>query len=521
MASKKEPVGFLSRVATLFRDNADARPASDPVATQEPSDEEHARSQEVIAANKRRDDLVRKREFDYLRKIRKSGLGRRTISSTGTARPSVFQASSSFGLQERAVTLQKINAIESTIVASWKKVKPETQPDAQPEAQPEVLLEIQPDVLPEVAEDFDLDFTAMPAPSLTAAPPVERPQHGLEQALQDAAYLFAEGQSDDAANTLQALYRDNARTADDAALLAHALFDLYRTIGASAAFDALALNYAQRFGRSPAEWFSLPELLHDGDADTPPPEGSEWICPALLDVAPLRTLQAQFDDGHAPSVLNWSALQTLPADTGPDFAALLAYWAQQPVEMQWVGEHALLRALEHNSPANVRSSSPLWWHIRLNVLCLLQLQTAFETLALEYCVLFEESPPCWQENGGRVLRESEPQDYAALISSLVPLEAAPQAWQDLHCTLYGDALGLDSAALKTLHAIPAQATHVTVDCSLLGRIDRSAASTVVQWARTYAAQGCEIEFTQLTHLLAILLHSVGADAYAQLSVRRQ
>ena len=39
------------------------------------------------------------------------------------------------------------------------------------------------------------------------------------------------------------------------------LFDLYRATGQQVPFDALAIDYAARFGRSAPLWFSLPEQL--------------------------------------------------------------------------------------------------------------------------------------------------------------------------------------------------------------------------------------------------------------------
>ena len=90
----------------------------------------------------------------------------------------------------------------------------------------------------------------MPLSPPEATAPQERPQSRLEHALQNAALLFANGQSDDAASKLQALYQEDAIAAEDAALLANTLFDLYRTIGAAAPFDALAL--AEQAGSSKA-----------------------------------------------------------------------------------------------------------------------------------------------------------------------------------------------------------------------------------------------------------------------------
>ncbi len=538
---KKETSGFFSRMATLFRDNASEEKAPATESSQEPSDADYARMQEALQASKRRDDQVRKREFNHLRKLRKSGIHPQAINSTGTPRPSVFQASSSFGPQERFVTLQKINAIESTIVQSWNQAKKQaaTPPAA---ADPVSSTPMPPAPLPETLasppqEDFDLDFTAMELPTLppaqheppVATAPTEHSLGVLEHTLQEAAMRFAEGDSDAAARGLQAVYQDTALPTQDAALLGHALFDLYRSTGAHAPFETLALDYAQRLGRSPAEWFSLPELLDqheadmrkEGEAAFTPQSGGQWSCPPTLDATTIEGLQERFLHPDAPSVLHWGALQVVAEDANGPFAALLAHWKQHSTRMQWTGEHALLHALEKYTSQEARNTDPLWWHLHLDILCLLQRQTAFENLALEYCVLFEESPPSWKDFPDLVAQPPSLADYASVISTLLPLETASPPWQDLRCVLYGEAIGKANPTLEALEAVALSASQITVDCTLLWRIDFDAASAMVDWAQQRAAQGCEIEFTQLTHLLAVLLHTVGLDAYAQLSIRRQ
>src|SRR6185369_6383918 len=41
------------------------------------------------------------------------------------------------------------------------------------------------------------------------------------------------------------------------------LFDLYRAIGQQSKFESLALDYAQQFGWSAPQWFSMPKLVAD------------------------------------------------------------------------------------------------------------------------------------------------------------------------------------------------------------------------------------------------------------------
>ena len=47
-----------------------------------------------------------------------------------------------------------------------------------------------------------------------------------------------------------------------------ALFDFYRATGRQARFEAMALDFAERSGRSAPAWFSMPEQLGQIDEDT-------------------------------------------------------------------------------------------------------------------------------------------------------------------------------------------------------------------------------------------------------------
>src|SRR6218665_1398069 len=70
---------------------------------------------------KRRNDFVRKREFDMLRKLRRrEALG----VQNATARPSFFQISTSSSKpDDRAMTLKKIDEIEEQMSMQWWKTK--------------------------------------------------------------------------------------------------------------------------------------------------------------------------------------------------------------------------------------------------------------------------------------------------------------------------------------------------------------------------------------------------------------
>ena len=74
---------------------------------------------------KRRNDFVRRREFDQLRKLRR----RETVPDTGS-RQSFFQSSMPSKADDRAVTLKKIDEIEAQMSMQWWKTKQGAAPGA-------------------------------------------------------------------------------------------------------------------------------------------------------------------------------------------------------------------------------------------------------------------------------------------------------------------------------------------------------------------------------------------------------
>lgn len=71
---------------------------------------------------KRRNDFVRRREFDQLRKLRKREALQGQRTEDPTARPSFFQSSMA-SPDDRAVTLKKIDEIEAQMSQQWWKSK--------------------------------------------------------------------------------------------------------------------------------------------------------------------------------------------------------------------------------------------------------------------------------------------------------------------------------------------------------------------------------------------------------------
>lgn len=601
MGTKQQPSGLLSKVARYFREPEPSHSeASESVQARIAETEKEKHALESLIERKRQDDLVRRREFNHLRKLRTHSWGTSTPGLVSSAM--AFQHSSGFNVEDRASTIKKIDAIEATMVEGWSKSKaasrkPLTQqptpssPRAAgpaPGARPPKLTErADSPSQQQPLDDLDLDFTAMlsapasppaavidnakpekktkpSAQAPTSAKPSAPPQYSptepaplqpapvarnltpppelvdavllaepIENGLQAAAMLFAEGDSAAAEAVLLALIQGPDVGTDAADVLASALFDLYRATGQQDGFDVVAMDYAGRFGRSPAEWFSLPELLKAATTPTaaiaPQPvplmmqrEDAVWTCPSTLDATALSTLKNRFSGGGNDWHVDWSQLSSIAQDAATPLSELMTFWASHPVKLHWSGVPALQRALESNTPADDNSANPLWWLIRLDLLCILGEQDAFESLALDYCVVYEVSPPSWKDLPCEFVQEASASRFLPMPddpTSVMPPDANEAEALYTHCDLSGVLLGDSPAVMERLQAASDASPHVVISCARLIRIDFTATGDILNWVTARQAESRTVEFINVPRLVAVFFKMLGLDAHAKIVVR--
>ena len=119
MPPKEEPTGLLSKVVKFVRNPTTNWADLD----QQEADRESGYSKQMLKEmieRKRRNDFVRKREFDMLRKMRRSEV---MAGQDPAARPSFFQSSMPSKPDDRATTLKKIDEIEVQMSMQWWKTK--------------------------------------------------------------------------------------------------------------------------------------------------------------------------------------------------------------------------------------------------------------------------------------------------------------------------------------------------------------------------------------------------------------
>jgi ABC-type transporter Mla MlaB component len=117
--SKDDNAGLLSKVVKFVKNPTTNWADLD----QQETDRESSYSKQMLKEmieRKRRNDFVRKREFDMLRKMRRSEV---MAGQDPGARPSFFQSSMPSKPDDRATTLKKIDEIEAQMSMQWWKTK--------------------------------------------------------------------------------------------------------------------------------------------------------------------------------------------------------------------------------------------------------------------------------------------------------------------------------------------------------------------------------------------------------------
>jgi ABC-type transporter Mla MlaB component len=546
MVTKSSSTTLLSRFTHLFResdadDDSHSRQSvlGVPVAQAEPTIKDRLE-------RKRRNDAIKLKELNHLRAILQAGRGIKRPDFIEAGTPSALVRTSEVGKLERHSILDKIDGAEAHLENWWgtttvpAPIATAPLERGQPAAGSQApILNPSTDTPAAFIDDMDLDFTAMlevteqertrPEPIRTAPMAIEEVTlTALESCLRDAALHHAEGEFDEARQLLANLLRDTSLAPEAAESLTFALFDVYRCTGQQNRFDALALDYASRFGRSPGEWFSLAELAAPPGPGSPAQESrygelaqeTTWKCPAILDKHGLADCISRNSAAAPVSFISWEGLQHIDNSIASAFAVQLKTWCEQPVELQWAGMDALLAAVQMCKVSDDSARDAAWWLIHLELLRIQQQTEAYEELALEYCIAFEVSPPGWQPALCTLAKDGDfpaSTDFATTAASSNYGETVARQSPYANCQLQGHLTGEARRALRTLRTASGSGGNITVSCGQLGRVDFNAASAILNWAASSNARGCQVQFICLPRLVLVFFEMLGMHKVASLS----
>jgi len=492
--------GWLAKVVKFVRNPATRWSELD---NKEP-DRDEALSKQLLKEmieRKRRNDFVRKGEFDMLRKMRQRDA---MLGQDPSAKPSFFQSSiMPSNLDDRANTLKKIDAIGAQMSMQWREAK-------------------------HGASNTDaINSSAYPLsvnPAITQ-PPLGSPPASSQAELEEASIRFANG--DDAGaevGLIEMLSPKGSRAGHSETWMT--LFDLYRATGQQDKFETTAIRFVELFNRSAPQWFSMPDMLKQlvmQEKGSGNGSVADWICPSAVGVRSIAALKAALAKAPMPWHLDWRNLKTIDVAAVEPLCKVFNSWSAQPVQLRFMGAAQLHQVLQNATPSSQQETPQAWWQLRMEALRVTHWPDEFELVALDFCVTYEVSPPAWesarcdykpldQDGGavggqGDVYCDSMPSSLSAqegdtqmdgmssqMGDNLFPIELSGQ--------IQGDAI----AVLDQLEA-------------KLIRVDFSAAGTLLNWVSARQAEGRSVQFSDVNRLVAAFFNVIGITEHARVTTR--
>lgn len=288
----------------------------------------------AMVDRKRRNDFVRKRELDMLRRIRREGLSPEQLAALGSAsssrideieRNSEINSKIDLGVKAKIDQIEQqmvgenfattLNLpLQATVAQPPAYLEPATRPvqfaptvaaGTEPahaalklapafarvseyaSADEKERLELQPPhaavvmgaALSPLSDAKSSPLTGLPelplldlplTLSFSEAAPVEAQELAHDAELDEAVIAFANADNESCERILAELIRPGGARNLQGNTWL-VLFDLYRATGQQAKFETLALEFAHIFGRSAPQWFSMPKLVAETQRKVRPP----------------------------------------------------------------------------------------------------------------------------------------------------------------------------------------------------------------------------------------------------------
>ena len=568
MSEPKDTTSFFRKVVKFV-----ANPSTDWTELGAPADDvretEYAKGElKAMIERKRRNDFVRKREFDMLRKVRREGLTSEQLAALGGSSridDSEAKMVDSGGAKADIGVKAKIDEIEHQMVgggdAAYASRRTPEFYNAPTEPVPMDAPRAR--AIPSAPVNFDgaqvEDFMSERAVPMAISPVVmgggvsplsavkfdaaaadlaspfaqEMTEIAHDPELDEAVIAFANADFEQCEQALLALTGPNGARAQHAETWL-VLFDLYRAIGQQHKFESLALDYAQQFGWSAPQWFSLPKLVAEAASEDRPRSSRidgqvGWNSPEHIDAEAVAKLASVSLQMPLPWVFDWTALRSIDAEACARLSELFRNWIPQDLDMRWLGGERLFAVLTEAAPNGVRDADPAYWQIRLDALRMTNRPDQFDEAAIDYCVTYEVSPPSWEParcevrvSGTGSTTSSPPLSVVSDVSTSFlesRLTEDTGMVQVGTVELSGQLVGDIGPTLKKMDAELGMASIVNVSCARLIRVDFIAAGDLLNWVLARRSENRSVRFIEAHRMVALFFGAMGINEHAKVKVR--
>lgn len=326
---------------------------------------------------------------------------------------------------------------------------------------------------------------------------------GLCAVLENAALLFASGQTAAARNLLEQGMQNDADTRNSP-LAWLALFDLMQRAHDRAGFDQFALQYVVQFERSPPPW-------EDGIARRVPQAkataGGYTLLTGKLNAASAPQIETLRKAMAKPGLHTRLDLAQVAGfdDAGAQLLASALAEARKlqcPLTLQRTDK---IRAALDILVRRGRDAGEGAWQLSLEFLQFDQKQDAFEDRAIEYAVAFEQSPPSW--------------DPPPVTAVETPVVDSPDATADSDERTVGAGVeliawsGVMTGSSTTQMAQISEHAHghpvVPIDMSAIERIDFVCAGALLNAINRVETQRKAVQIVGASPIIRALLMLIG------------
>jgi anti-anti-sigma regulatory factor len=333
---------------------------------------------------------------------------------------------------------------------------------------------------------------------------------GFAPVLEEAAILFSNGQTVEAASLLQSSIEEN-NLGPATQTVWMMLFDVYQALNKQTEFESLSIDYAARFESSPPSWRgekAAEETKLNSNV-------ALVIVGTVLDNSATKLMeQIQVATGKGrPVLLEFSKLQSIEPFGAEVLLKTLNAFKKAKREIALAPVEKLVTACRAGVEAGRRDTSEAIWLLLLESLRLAGRQQEFEDTSIDYCVTYEVSPPSW---------EPMPEWIRAEATSPVAVSGGEKLGTRSDNGVFflvGDLKGSipTESALLTEHA--SSRREVQIDCCDLRRIEFVAAGQLQNQLTTLRTLGKRVSLINVSIPVGTLFGVVGMNEVAGIHLR--
>ncbi|MDB5855017.1 MAG: hypothetical protein JWR22_3058 [Herminiimonas sp.] len=332
----------------------------------------------------------------------------------------------------------------------------------------------------------------------------------MAQAIEEAAILFANDQTDLVEQVLQAAIADE-NLGDSAQTAWWMLFDFLQITGKRPEFESLSIEYAGKFETSPPSWLNLAQadtvVPYTGTSTTRATAVPSVAFSGKLDGGIIKLLERvqKLAEANRALRLEFSRVSDVdPVGCGLLLRSLKKLQASEH-DLVLVGAPDLVEKIRVIVQVGRRDETEAPWLLMLEILRLLNREKEFEEASIDYCVTFEVSPPAFVAPRNNVSTDEESGSGKIETDSFI----LPVV--------------IDSRSAQVLSAIEnfvVSHDPAIIDCSRLNRLDFTAAGQLLNVFAPLHANGKTIEMQNVNHLVASLLRVIGLSDVVRILPRK-